>query len=387
MTSTISMAARNLILLVGGLVMLVLSSPKMSLVVLLAVPLVVALMIVLGRRLRKASRLAQDRLADVSVQAEESVSAMRTVQAFARQGLVRDRFDDAVGGSLDAALSRGAAARSAERHCHFHGVWRRLGHPVGGRAGLSRQDYRGDLSLCSMPFWWPPRPGSCLTLRASCKLAAQQNVLPPCCMPMKACCRPRSRARSTPRKIACWSRMSVLPIRPPPQAGCHHVDFTIGHGERVALVGPLAQANRPFTCCCALAIRGRAHYGRRPDIRDLALDDLRRHIGIVSQDTALFSTSVRQYIVWPSDADEADMVAAAQQAETHGFITELPQGYDTLVGEKGVRVLASGKGWRLRAPYCATPAVASTRPQALDARSEARCRRLSIICHVTGQRW
>ena len=106
MTSTISMAARNLILLVGGLVMLVLSSPKMSLVVLLAVPLVVAPMIVLGRRLRKASRLAQDRLADVSVQAEESVSAMRTVQAFARQGLVRDRFDDAVGGSLDAALSR-----------------------------------------------------------------------------------------------------------------------------------------------------------------------------------------------------------------------------------------------------------------------------------------
>ena len=74
------MAGRNVILLFGGLVMVVLSSPKMSLVVPDVVPMVVAPLIILGRRLRRASRIAQDRLADVSVQAEETVTAIRTVQ-------------------------------------------------------------------------------------------------------------------------------------------------------------------------------------------------------------------------------------------------------------------------------------------------------------------
>ncbi|MEC7049008.1 MAG: ABC transporter transmembrane domain-containing protein, partial [Pseudomonadota bacterium] len=106
MTSTVSMAARNVILLVGGLVMVVLSSPKMSLVVLVVVPLVVVPLIFLGRRLRRASRHAQDRLADVAVQAEETVTAIRTVQAFGRQQLMRSRFDAAVATSLDAALAR-----------------------------------------------------------------------------------------------------------------------------------------------------------------------------------------------------------------------------------------------------------------------------------------
>ncbi|GIS12768.1 MAG: hypothetical protein CM15mP115_19190 [Alphaproteobacteria bacterium] len=106
MTSTLSMAARNVILLFGGLVMVVLSSAKMSLVVLVVVPLVVIPLIILGRRLRKASRIAQDRLADVAVQAEETVAAIRTVQAFGRQGMMASRFETAVDDSLEAALRR-----------------------------------------------------------------------------------------------------------------------------------------------------------------------------------------------------------------------------------------------------------------------------------------
>jgi ATP-binding cassette subfamily B protein len=106
MTSTLSMAARNVILLIGGLVMVVLSSPKMSLVVLVVVPVVVVPLIFIGRRLRTASRLAQDRLADVAVQAEETVSAIRTVQSFGREDYVRKHFESSVDESLAAALSR-----------------------------------------------------------------------------------------------------------------------------------------------------------------------------------------------------------------------------------------------------------------------------------------
>ena len=106
MTSTLSMAARNLLLLVGGLIMVVLSSPKMSRVVLVVVPLVVIPLIFMGRLLKDASRLAQDRLADVAVEAEETVSAIRTVQAFGRENYVKGHFDRAVTQALDAGLAR-----------------------------------------------------------------------------------------------------------------------------------------------------------------------------------------------------------------------------------------------------------------------------------------
>ena len=106
MTSTLSMAARNLLLLIGGVVMVVLSSPKMTLVVMVVVPIVVLPLIILGRRLRVTSRLAQDRLADVAVEAEETINAMYTVQAFGREQHMRVKFDYAVRKSLDASLKR-----------------------------------------------------------------------------------------------------------------------------------------------------------------------------------------------------------------------------------------------------------------------------------------
>ena len=382
MTSTISMAARNLILLVGGLVMLVLSSPKMSLVVLLTVPLVVAPMIVLGRRLRKASRLAQDRLADVSVQAEESVSAMRTVQAFARQGLVRDRFDDAVGGSLDAALSRvrlRGLLSGIVIFMVFGGVSAILW--VGGQDLLAGKITAGDLSsFVFYAFLVAASTGFLSDLagelqraggaaeRIAAMLQADES-LPQAAIP---------RQIDAAHKIACrFEDVSFAYPAATARPAVTNVDFTIGHGERVALVGPSGAGKSTLF---HLLLRfydpgaGRITVGGQ-DIRDLALDDLRRHIGIVSQDTALFSTSVRDNILFGRpDADEADMVAAAQQAEAHGFITELPQGYDTLVGEKGVR-LSGGQRQRLaiarnilRDPGLLLLDEATS---ALDARSEA----------------
>ena len=102
MASTVSMVALNVILLFGGLVMVVLSSAKMSLVVLVVVQMVMIPLIILGRRLRKASRIAQDRLANFAVQAEEKVTAIRTVQAFSRQGNMASRFETAVDYNLEA---------------------------------------------------------------------------------------------------------------------------------------------------------------------------------------------------------------------------------------------------------------------------------------------
>ena len=382
MTSTISMAVRNLILLVGGLVMLVLSSPKMSLVVLIVVPLVVAPMIVLGRRLRRASRLAQDRLADVAVQAEESVSAMRTVQAFSRQGFVRAKFDGSVDDSLQAALSRvrlRGLMSGIVIFMVFGGISAILW--VGGQDLLAGNISAGDLSsFVFYAFLVAASTGFLSDLAGELQRAAgaadriaamlqADETLPQPAVPRRidpACdiaCAFEDVDFAYP---AAASRPAVSQIR-----------FTVARGERVALVGP-SGAGKSTLFHLLLRFydpdQGRVIVGGQ-DLRETALDDLRGHIGIVSQDPALFSTTIRENILFGRpDAGETEMVAAAQQAEAHGFITELEGGYDTLVGEKGVR-LSGGQRQRLaiartilRDPGLLLLDEATS---ALDARSEA----------------
>ena len=382
MTSTISMAVRNLILLVGGLVMLVLSSPKMSLVVLIVVPLVVAPMIVLGRRLRRASRLAQDRLADVAVQAEESVSAMRTVQAFARQGFVLAKFDGSVDDSLQAALSRvrlRGLMSGIVIFMVFGGISAILW--VGGQDLLAGNISAGDLSsFVFYAFLVAASTGFLSDLAGELQRAAgaadriaamlqADETLPQPAVPRRidpACdiaCAFEDVDFAYP---AAASRPAVSQIR-----------FTVARGERVALVGP-SGAGKSTLFHLLLRFydpdQGRVIVGGQ-DLRETALNDLRGHIGIVSQDPALFSTTIRENILFGRpDAGETEMVAAAQQAEAHGFITELEGGYDTLVGEKGVR-LSGGQRQRLaiartilRDPGLLLLDEATS---ALDARSEA----------------
>ena len=106
LTSSLSMAIRNAMILTGGLVLLILASPKMSLVVAVVVPAVVVPVIYLSRRLRKASRLAQDKIGDVSVSAEESLSSMRLIHAFGQESQQKRNFSSKVDEALSAALRR-----------------------------------------------------------------------------------------------------------------------------------------------------------------------------------------------------------------------------------------------------------------------------------------
>ena len=382
MTSTISMAVRNLILLVGGLVMLVLSSPKMSLVVLIVVPLVVAPMIGLGRRLRRASRLAQDRLSDVAVQAEESVSAMRTVQAFARQGFVRARFDGSVDDSLQAALSRvrlRGLMSGIVIFMVFGGISAILW--VGGQDLLAGNISAGDLSsFVFYAFLVAASTGFLSDLAGELQRAAgaadriaamlqADETLPQPAVPRRidpAC------------DIACaFEDVDFAYPAAASRPAVSRIRFTVARGERVALVGP-SGAGKSTLFHLLLRFydpdQGRVIVGGQ-DLRETALNDLRGHIGIVSQDPALFSTTIRENILFGRpDAGETEMVAAAQQAEAHGFIMELEGGYDTLVGEKGVR-LSGGQRQRLaiartilRDPGLLLLDEATS---ALDARSEA----------------
>jgi ATP-binding cassette subfamily B protein len=382
MTSTISMAARNVILLVGGLVMVVLSSPKMSLVVLVVVPLVVVPLIILGRRLRRASRLAQDRLADVAVQAEETVASIRTVQAFARQQLMAERFDAAVDSSLDAALARVRLRGWMSGiiiFLVFSGISAILW--IGGQDLLAGRISAGDLS--SFVFY-------------AFLVAASTGFLSELAGELQRAAGAAERiAQTLQTTVHLAEPASPVALRRDHEVTCQfksvdfaypaglsrpavsEVDLVVKRGERVALVGPSGAGKSTLF---HLLLR---FYDPQQgvvslcgeDLRKLALTDIRSYIGLVPQEPALFSTNVRDNIGFGRpDATDAEIIAAARQAEAHDFIAELQNGYDTPVGEKGVR-LSGGQRQRiaiaraiLRDPGLLLLDEATS---ALDARSEA----------------
>ena len=382
MTSTVSMAARNVILLVGGLVMVVLSSPKMSLVVLVVVPLVVVPLIFLGRRLRRASRRAQDRLADVAVQAEETVTAIRTVQAFGRQQLMRTRFDAAVATSLDAALARTRLRGWMSGiiiFLVFGGISAILW--IGGQDLLAGRISAGDLSsFVFYAFLVAASTGFLSELAGELQRAAGAAERIAQALEAKAALPEPDRPATLQRGHATACSFAAVDFAYPAgtsRPAVSGVDLVVERGERVALVGPSGAGKSTLF---HLLLRfydptaGTVRLGGQ-DLRDLALADIRGFIGLVPQDPALFSTSIRDNIAFGRpDAGEADIIAAARQAEAHGFITALEQGYDTPVGEKGVR-LSGGQRQRiaiaraiLRDPALLLLDEATS---ALDARSEA----------------
>jgi ATP-binding cassette subfamily B protein len=382
MTSTLSMAARNFLLLIGGLVMVVLSSPKMSLVVLVVVPLVVVPLIFMGRRLRTASRLAQDRLADVGVEAEETVSAIRTVQAFGREQFVKGNFERAVDLSLSAGLAR-VRLRGLLSGIVIFLVFSGIGVIlwIGGQDLMAGRISAGDLSsFIFYAFLVASSTGFLSELAGDLQRAAgaaeriAQLLDTEASLPAPACPQLIDPAAATACEFAGVQFAYPAALNRP---AISDVGFTIKAGERVAIVGP-SGAGKSTIFHLLLRfydpVGGAVRIGGI-DLRDLSLVDLRAHIGLVPQESALFSASLRDNIAFGQpDADDAAIIAAAKQAQAHDFIMAIEGGYDAFVGEKGVR-LSGGQRQRiaiaraiLRNPRLLLLDEATS---ALDAQSEA----------------
>ncbi|WP_426177355.1 ABC transporter transmembrane domain-containing protein [Massilia sp. TWR1-2-2] len=354
--TSISMALRNMLLFLGGLVMLFVTSVKLSSIILGLLVLVVVPIVLFGRRVRKLSRDSQDRIADASAMAGEILNAMPTVQAFTHEKIESARFGASVENAFQTAMKR---IRSRAMLTMFaivmvfgtivfvlwlgaHAVL--AGTMTGGDLGqfiLYASIVAGSIGALSEVMGEAQRAAGA-TERLLELLSAKSTIQEP------------AQALALPARAANGAALALhdvtfsYPSRPD-SAALAHLSLTIAPGETVAVVGPSGAGK---TTLFQLFLR---FYDPQSgsitldgvDIRRLELHTLRDAIGIVPQDTVIFSADAMENIRYGrAGASDAEVIAAAKMAAAHEFIERLPQGYKSFLGERGVR-LSGGQRQRI----------------------------------------
>jgi len=350
----LAIALRNIIQLVGSLVMLAITSPRLMGTIVLLVPLVVVPLIVIGRRVRGLSRAAQDRIADTSGMAGETLNAMQTVQAFTMEEFQWQRFATAVQASFAAAIrrARASAILTATSVLALFGaitfvLW------LGAHAVLDGEMTGGQLgqfllyamfvaaSAASLSEVWSEvqRAAGAMERLVELLKAEPRITVPAVPVPL-----PARREGSIRFENVSFS----YPSRPGMRA---LQDFTlaIAPGERVAFVGP-SGAGKSTTFQLLLRfydLAGGRIWLDGVDIAEARPEEVRARIGLVPQETVIFGATARENIRYGRpDATDAEIEAAARAAAADGFIRALPEGYDTFLGERGTR-LSGGQRQRI----------------------------------------
>ena len=351
LTSTLSMAIRNILILIGGLFLLISASMKMSLVIAVIIPLVVVPVVVLGAKLRKASRKAQDKVAEVAVGAEESLSAMRLIHAFHQHAFQDQQFGDKVEASRQAALRRVhllGLLSATVIFLVFCGIITILW--VGGQDLLAGKITAGELSaFVFYAFLVAVSTGALSELAGDLQRAAGAADRVAQILDMKNAL-PRAEAPVTlPQQdevSVSLEQVSFAYEARPDKPVLDGLSIHIPAGSHVALVGPsgagkstlfhlLLRFYDPLSGAIKL---------NNCDIRDLSLADLRATIGLVPQEPTLFSGTLADNIAFGSPGASREAVReAARQAEILEFIDALEDGFDSFVGEKGIRLSGGQK--------------------------------------------
>jgi ATP-binding cassette subfamily B protein len=350
----ISITLRSAVTLVGSLVMLVATSPRLTLMIVALMPLVVGPLLVLGRRLRRLSRDSQDRVADASALAGETINAVQTVQAFNLESLLARRFGDAVAHSFATAVRRNrvrAALTALATMLVFGGItfvlWVGAHQVLAGTLSFGQLGqfllYAGYMGIAaaSLGEMWGEVQRAAGAMERLAELAAAEPAI-------KAPREPVALPRPSRGRIEFRHVRFRYPSRPEVTA-LDDLSFRVEPGETVAFVGP-SGAGKSTTFQLLLRFYDPDEGSVLIDGVDIARAEpeaVRRLIGLVPQDTVLFGASARENIRYGRpDATDAEIEAAARAAEADEFLRALPQGYDTFLGERGMR-LSGGQRQRI----------------------------------------
>lgn len=354
LTINISVAIRYFIQVLGGVALMLLISPQLTLLLILAIPLIVGASMWWGKALRRLSRLMQEQLAEAAVVAEEAMSSIRTVKVFAGADFEEKRYSSDIGDALSTGLKRTrvAALFSSTMVFIMHTaialvVW------YGGRQILAAEMSVGDLAgfllycvIVAVSFgflagtWAEFMQAVGAGERIFAILDHTRSVLSPT-NPLPL---PDSRSASLRFENVSFTyptRDELLSLQ--------DISFELSEGQTVALVGPSGAGKSTIANLVARYYDpqvGRVIFNG-VDVKDLALDTLRNAISIVAQQPEVFSRSIEENIRYGRvDASEEEVIQAAQAANIHQFISKLPQGYATHVGDKGIQ-LSGGERQRI----------------------------------------
>jgi ATP-binding cassette subfamily B protein len=379
--ASVSIALRNLVLFCGSAALMVVTSPRLSGFVLAAIPVIVLPLVAFGRVVRRRSRATQDTLADASAYAAELISAVRTLQAFTNERLADTRFTAAVERAYAAALNSARARAILTAIIIFLAsasvviiLW------VGAKDVLAGRLTAGTLSQFVLfavfaasslgqlsEVWGEISQAAGSAERLGELLAVVPTIRAPSApLPLPA----------PPRGEVVFDQVRFAYPTRPQAAVLDGISFSVRTGERVAIVGPSgAGKSTVFHLLLRFydAAAGAVTFdGVRVDAADP--HELRQRIALVPQDVAIFGATIADNIRFGRpDASDAEVTQAAEQAAAGEFIRRLPQGFDTMIGERGI-TLSGGQRQRLaiaRAILRAAPLLLlDEATSSLDAESE-----------------